>query len=141
MSRLSHQDLTACSRVLRQLYAETALARFPNTLLRLLTSVVPVEHLTYNEFNERRNRYTVRILPELPEMQQRAPQLIAHLAEHPLYDHYLQQGQVPKKISDVATVRQLKNIALYQEVYRPLTTKHQMIFLFRPTVRPALDWL
>jgi len=126
--RLSHRDLTACSQVLQQLYAETSMAAFPDKLLSLLASIVPVEHLTYNEFNERRNRYTVLIKPEVVEMQQHVPQLIEHLHEHPLYEHYLQARVEPKKISDAVTVRQLKNTGLYQEVYGPLSTKHQMLF-------------
>ncbi|MES1180316.1 MAG: helix-turn-helix transcriptional regulator [Verrucomicrobiota bacterium] len=126
--KLSHHDLNACSRVLRELYAETSLARFPDKLLTLLAGVVPVEHLTYNEFNERRNRYTVLIKPEVEEMQRRVPQLIAYLHQHPLYEHYLAEGSEPKKLSDAITVRQLKGTDIFQEVYKPLSTKHQMLF-------------
>jgi len=126
--RLSHSDLQACSRVLQELYAETSLSSFPDKLLDLLAGIVPVEHLTYNEFDDRRHRYTVRSRPNLPELTGCVPQLIAHLHEHPLYEHYLQRTLQPKKISDAVTVRQLKKTGLYQEVYGPLATKHQMIF-------------
>jgi DNA-binding CsgD family transcriptional regulator len=126
--RLSNQDFDACSRGLRELYAEVSTAQFPNQVLKLLAGLVPVEHATYNELTPRQKQLVVHYFPERPDIQALVPQFAATLHTHPLYDHYVGAEPLPKKISDATSFRQLAETPVYQEYYRLIGIKHQMVF-------------
>lgn len=124
---LSHSDLDACSRALRELYAETSLEAFPDRLLPLLAALVPSGHISYNDFDPVQNRFVIRYHPERPDARKLVSQFAAFYETHPL--HKATDG-VPKRISDVATFRQFSETAIYQEYYRPIGTRHQIICFF-----------
>jgi DNA-binding CsgD family transcriptional regulator len=127
-NRLSHHDFDACSRALQELYAPSSLTEFPKLLLPLLMKVVPSGHVSYNDFNERRGRFIIHHQPERSEAKKLLPQFAANFPTHPLYEHYQQAGLFPKKISDITTLRQFTETPIYQEYYRQVDTRHQMIF-------------
>ncbi len=129
-NRLSHCDFDACSRALRELYASPLLQGFPDRLLPLLAELVPASHIAYNAFNEQQRRFDIHYLPEPPGAQKLLPQFAAHIHTHPLHEHYPEMELVPMKISDVATLRQFRQTPIYQEYYRPLDTRYQMICFF-----------
>lgn len=126
--RLSHRDVDACASVLHRLYAATSPHNFPQRLLEILFELVPSEHVSYNEFNDREPRYVAVSFPHRPEIQQFVPQIEKHLSSHPLFEHVQRAGTEPQKISDVVTFRQFSDTALYQEYYRHIGTKHQLLF-------------
>jgi DNA-binding CsgD family transcriptional regulator len=130
-NRLSHRDLEVCSCALRELYVESSLQEFPDRLLPLLARLIPTGHVSYNDFDPRHNRFVIRIHPERAEAQKLLPQFTAHFPTHPLHERFQRRGVVLNKISDVATLRQFKETAIYQEYYRALDTRHQLV-LFLP---------
>ncbi|HTV40304.1 MAG TPA: LuxR C-terminal-related transcriptional regulator [Candidatus Sulfotelmatobacter sp.] len=128
--RLLHRDFDACSRVLRELYASSSLQDFPDRLLPLVAGLVPSSHISYNDIDPGRNRIVIHYHPERADARKLVPQFAAHYRTHPLQDHYLNPGGIPKKVSDVVTLRQFKQTAIYQEYYREIGTKHQFICFF-----------
>jgi hypothetical protein len=116
-ARLSHRDVDACSRVLQELYAESSLPKFADRVLPLIAKLVPSGHISYNDFNERLGRFVIRRHPERPEAEKLLPRFAAHFHTHPLHEHYLNGDVMPKRISDVATVRQFIQTPIYQEYY------------------------
>src|SRR6266481_723216 len=85
-TRLSHRDFDACSGALRQIYGATSLNEFPHRVLSQLSELVPVEHVTYNEFNDRQQRYMTLAQPARSQIQAFIPQLVSHIHTHPLFD-------------------------------------------------------
>lgn len=126
--KLSGQDVDACSRCLRQLYGEMSPDQFPGRVFAMLSGLVPVEYATYNEHTPRRNQIAVHYFPDRPEIQPLVPQFAATFHTHPLFDHYQQTDPFPKKISDVASFREFAQTPVYQEYYRHIGVKHQMVF-------------
>ena len=129
-NRLTHRDLAACSRALRELYAESSVEEFPDRLLPLLAGLIPSGHISYNDFDARRGRFVIRCYPEHSEVRKLQPQFAAHYHTHPLGKLYREGGGVPRKISDVVTLRQFKQTAVYQEYYRFIGTRHQIVCFF-----------
>lgn len=125
---LCHRDFDACSRALRQLYAEPSPEKFPNLVLKLLSELVPLEYATYNEFTPRSQRLVICYFPERPEIRALVPRLAAHFHTHPLFDHFHRTEPQPKMISDVTSFRQFRETAVYQEYFRFIGAKHQMMF-------------
>jgi DNA-binding CsgD family transcriptional regulator len=128
--RLSYRDLDACCGTLQELYAETSLEAFPDRLLPMLARLVPCLHVSYNECDLKRNRFFVRLYPERPEVRKLLPNFRAHFNTHPLSEHCRLQNGIPKRISDVATLRQFQQTAIYQKYYRPMGTRHQIVCFF-----------
>jgi DNA-binding CsgD family transcriptional regulator len=126
--KLSEQDLGACSAALHSLYEPMTLPEFPGRLLPVLSDLVPVDHVSYNDFDARRHQYVFRTYPERAELEDLAPLFDTHFRTHPLFEVFQQGTTAPVTISDQVTLRQFKQTAMYQEVYRRLGTKHQMIF-------------
>ncbi|MFC5099458.1 response regulator transcription factor, partial [Kibdelosporangium philippinense] len=57
---------------------------------------------------------------------------VQHVPKHPLFRHYLRTGELDAtRLSDVATVRQLRGLGIYQDFYRPLGIGYQMICRLR----------
>src|SRR5215469_1338139 len=136
--RLSHSDLDACSRALQELYAETSLQEFPDRLLELLAGLVPAVHISYNDINEQQGQFVIRYHPERPEAKKLLPQFTAHFHTHPLHEHFQKGGSILMKISDVATLREFKDTAIYQEYFRALDTRHQMVFFLPSQKDPRI---
>lgn len=126
--RLSRQDYDACSRSLRELYGETSPGGFSKRVLSMLSDLVPAEYSTYNEFAPRKKHLSVHYFPEQPAIQALVPQFAATFHTHPLYEHYQQAEPLPKRISDLASFRQFAETPVYQEYYRLIGVKHQMVF-------------
>ncbi len=128
MFRLSRLDVDACSRSVQELYSEASPAQFPNHVLAILSRLVPVEYATYNEFTPRRKQLVVHYFPEQPEIQSLVPQFAATIHSHPLFAHYENAEPFPQKISDLVSFRQFTQTPVYQEYYRRIGIKHQMVF-------------
>lgn len=135
--RLSHRDFDACSRALRELYVAASLQKFPDRLLPLVARLVPSSHISYNDLDLGQDRIVIHYHPERVDARKLVPQFAAHYQTHPLAGHYLNPGGIPKKVSDVATLRQFKQTAIYQEYYRAIGTKHQFICFFNRRKRAA----
>ncbi len=127
-ARLSHRDYDACASAVARIYGATSLSAFPTVLLPLLLELVPADHVGYNDFDARENRYVIHSHPHRPEIESLSPQFGACFHTHPLIDHYQKADPLPTKISDVVSFRQFQEIPLYQEYFRHVGTNHQMIF-------------
>ncbi len=125
--KLSNSDLRVCLEALPGLYGHCSTADYPNRLLPLLHRLVPCEHISYNDFDERRQCYIIRSYPERPEIQPLVGQLAHFLPTHPLFEHYSKFNQSPLRISDVTSDRQFQETAVYREYFQALRVKRQMI--------------
>lgn len=130
-NRLSHSDFDACSRALRELYeGVSSLAQFPDRLLPLVTKLIPASYASYNDLDLRQNRVVIHYHPERADARKLVPQFAAHYGTHPLHNLYAQSGGIPKKVSDVATLREFRQTAIYHDYYRLIGTRHQFICFF-----------
>jgi len=126
---LDQQDLGACSEALHRLYEPGTVQEFPGRLLPLLSELVPVDHVSYNDFDTRRHQYVFCTYPERPEVRAFLPLFDEHFPTHPLFEAFQEGTPAPVTVSDRVTLRQFKQTAMYQEVYRRLGTEHQMILV------------
>ena len=131
--QLSNRDFDACSRCVLELHEGPSARAFPERVLDLLARLVPSEHASYNEFNPRENQLTVHYFPERPEIQRLVPEFAATIQTHPLYDHFHKSEPLPKKVSDLASFRQFMETAVYQEYYRHIGVKHQIVLSLQGT--------
>jgi DNA-binding CsgD family transcriptional regulator len=125
---LTGKDLDACSAALERLYEPVTAQEFPRRLLPLLSELVPVDHVSFNDFDTLQRQFVVSTYPERPELPVLMPQFETHFPTHPLFEAFQQGTTSPAIVSDRVTLRQFKRTAIYQEVYRRLGTEHQMIF-------------
>ena len=55
--------------------------------------------------------------PERREIQTFLPRLVATIHTHPLFGHYQTAGEAPRMISDVASLQEFRDTAVYQQFY------------------------
>lgn len=130
-NRLSHRDIEACSRTLQELYAgASSLSEFPDRLLPLVARLIPASYVSYNDLDLLKNRVVIQYHPDRADARKLVPEFAAHYRTHPLHDHYRQPGGIPKKVSDVVTLREFKQTAIYHDYYRVIGTRHQFVCFF-----------
>jgi DNA-binding CsgD family transcriptional regulator len=126
--------LTQGSRLLNRL--STGLAElylpgggdFPGRVINLVSSLVPADSCSYNHMAGQ-TAMAWRIEPAdavtFPDADQLFQQLVP---EHPLLRHFLATGDMAaRRISDVASDRQFRALALYRDFYRPHGVDHQLV--------------
>ncbi len=128
MIRLCQKDLDACLNVVFELNSDLDADRFADRLMPLLARLVPVDYCTWNNFNERNRQYKIRYYPARVQVEHLMPQFAETFHTSPLFDHYQQRGSQPKRISDTTTLREFQKTAIYNEYYRHIGMRHQMIF-------------
>jgi DNA-binding CsgD family transcriptional regulator len=126
MIRLSCRDLEACSNAVRDLYAESVLESFPRRALEILSRLVPVEYVSYNEVGLQPRELAVEYLPKQPDAARLLPQLATHFDTHPLVASIYSMR--PRRIIDVTSVRQFRETPVFREYYRFINVTNQMIF-------------
>jgi DNA-binding CsgD family transcriptional regulator len=126
---LSECDLRACAGTLGDLYGETSLHELPGRLLPLVKGLIPCEYLSYDDFDDRQQRYFVHTHPTRATFDPLMPQLGANHSINASFERFRRTSPIPVKVPHVATTRQFKETAAYQEFYRALGVKDQMILM------------
>jgi DNA-binding CsgD family transcriptional regulator len=130
MFRMSHQDWERVAALLRELYAETNSTRLPAAIIEGLGRLIPCEHAGYNEINSSTNDATGIIHPYVAKAFELTPVLEAHLSEHPQLTHSRRSNdRGVYQTSDFVSTREFRQMAIYQEFYRHLDTRHQLTCL------------
>jgi DNA-binding CsgD family transcriptional regulator len=128
--RLNHSDWEQVSGFLQELYAQTDVEAFRQTVLTGLLRLIPSGHASFNEINSQTNSLVIAMQPWVPEVFARTPQLEAHFDEHPQLSHYRQSGdREVYQTTDFFSLREFRQKGIYQEVYRHLETEHQLACL------------
>jgi len=125
--RLSHHDWEACSRAVHEVYHGAAAGALSPGLLPVLAQLVPADYMAYNEIDLKQGRVVLQTFPKRPEVLSLLERFKAAFPSHPLFELWQRGGTDPVKVSDIATVRQLRDTAYYQEYYRHLQMRHQMV--------------
>jgi len=130
MARLTGRHLETLHEGLRRLYAHHDLDTLPRTALRVAMTLVPCDMAGYNEINPQRGRAIVIVEPA--ERQHDALAALAgfekHMHQHPVLAHVLAQpNSGPKKISDFLTMPQFQKLDLFNQVFRPLRLRYQIV--------------
>jgi DNA-binding CsgD family transcriptional regulator len=100
---------------------------FPDVVLPGLAGIVPCDVVTYNEIDVRTAtvQWSAHPLDALDPAT--APVFAAHVHEHPLVNHMQRTGDgTPKRLSDFLAPRELHELGLYNEFFRPAGVEHQM---------------
>lgn len=123
---LSHRDLDACTKALPRLYAPTLPGQFPRHLHPILSDLVPVEHVSYNEFDKHEPRSIFTSFPKQPGVQWLFPEI-----QH-FYPLLAQSRQIEsKKKASTRAVRQIKDTTVFRDYYRQSDAKYQMLCFLR----------
>ena len=128
MRGLASQDLRLLLDCVDDLYAARGLDTFPDHVISRLPAVVPSEITSFNEVNLPQRRCVGVSNPPGVRTRERTEILERHIAEHPVVAHYVRTGDGRvRRISDFLTMRQLRRLGLYCELYRPLGVRCQMV--------------
>jgi DNA-binding CsgD family transcriptional regulator len=100
---------------------------FPSVVLPKLAAIIPSEALTYNEIDlgTARSHWTAYPLDVLdPDS---GPILAAYIHEHPIVRHVQRTAdETPRRISDLASMREFHALGLYNELFKPNGIEYQM---------------
>lgn len=113
--------------LLSQLYSAGGLDIYVANVLEVLPRLIPSEITSYNEVDPRRSRVVWQVEPAGAEFAGAREAFEAHMGEHPLIAHYHRTGD-PRalRLSDFASLRQLRGLGIYQECYRRLGVDRQL---------------
>lgn len=102
---------------------EAALAEdHPRAIVSALHSVIDVDYVTYDEFGPRG-----AITIAEPDSPSAVEAFDRHAHEHPSLVDYRRTGRrVTRRLSDLITQRQLRNLGLWADVFRPLGIRYQL---------------
>lgn len=126
--------LKAFSESIAKVYGETNLDLFPGTVFQAIEMLIPDVVISLDEFNTKtgvaRNA-TNRPVEPTDTWPQRLQELVP--IEHPVFPVILAGGRAALQISDFLTEREFRLTSLYQDVFRPLGVRHQIVLpLFVP---------
>lgn len=133
MTRPDESDYRKLLDGVGRVHAEVDLDRLPGVILEVVASLVPVEHLSYNEVNTHAGRLRMAGTPDAEAAMRRyVPAWVRHMGEHPIlreHDERVRLGGQPgvRKISDFLPRRRYEGLGLYRECYRHLDTEYQMV--------------
>ena len=133
MARLRKRDLTAFSEGLAELYADTAAASLPDRILACLRRVFPCEFASFSLLDRRHGHLqTSALAPVLPDW----PGMAIHqryLRTDPAARHILRTGdQSALKISDFVSLRQYRDLGVYNEVFGRVGCDRRLGFAVGP---------
>jgi DNA-binding CsgD family transcriptional regulator len=127
MARLTSAQAAELSAALPELYALSAIERFPARVLALVGRLIECDHVSYNEIDIARGGH--RVLVDTPELVRKdaAEAFEAHVHEHPVIAHYAATGDSGSRlISDFLSSRQLHRLGLYAEVFARIGVETQL---------------
>jgi DNA-binding CsgD family transcriptional regulator len=136
MERLTSRHLRMLSESLRTLYAFRDLDGFVQYLIREIPKLVPSDITVYGEINPQRRRFRFAWTPHEVLFPGWEDVYRKHLPEHPFAQRYQGGGEGGAvKISDLISLRQFRQLGLYDEVFRRIGVDREMI-AWLPTLRP-----
>ncbi|MCE7007961.1 LuxR C-terminal-related transcriptional regulator [Kibdelosporangium philippinense] len=101
-------------------------------VLTAVTQVVGGDIVAYQTIDQANGRSEQVSVPDSWVTREYEEIFVQHVPKHPLFRHYLRTGELDAtRLSDVATVRQLRGLGIYQDFYRPLGIGYQMICRLR----------
>ena len=136
MERLRSGELRRVSAFLRNLYVFRDLDGFIRDLIRDLPKVVSSDITVYGEINPRRRRFCFTWEPHDIRFPRWEEVYRTDLSEHPLAQRYLGGGKgQPVRISELISLRQFRQLGIYDEFYRRMGVDREMI-VWLPTTPP-----
>ena len=128
-AQLSAADLRAMLALLGAAHEATGAEEFADVLMAHLNDLVVSDLISYNEINLAGGATYTFFEPELvprPELEESFARL---LDQHPLVREYSKSGNPqPLRMSDYISLRELRRLDLYHEVFHPLETDFQLAF-------------
>jgi DNA-binding CsgD family transcriptional regulator len=128
-AQLETADLRAMLALLGQAHDATGAAQFADVLIHNLNGLVVSDLVSYNEINLAGGATHTFYEPELvprPELEEAFGRLVD---QHPLVREYSETGNARAlRMSDFLSLRQLRGLGLYDEVFNPLETNFQLAF-------------
>ena len=128
MFRLGHKDFGHAAGFLRELYAQTDAAQWPDTLLAGLARLIPCENLGYNDINAGNNQMAIVVVrPFIARAYELAPVLESLFHQHPQLRYYRENNdRGAYQFNDFMSARQFRRTGIYQEFYRHIDADHQL---------------
>lgn len=131
---LRQKDISVVSDFLRELYATTNVDRLPGVILKGIRTLIPCEHVGYNEIDNKTNATYCAMHPYVPEVVQKMPVLEERFSEHPILDYHRRSGDpAPHRITDFISRRQFRQLGIYHDFYQHVDTEYQMGIVFSPS--------
>lgn len=124
--RLNGSDTAKISQALRELYAHTEASSLPHCIVRLVHRLIPANSAVCNSFDFRTGEMVV-VHDHGSDGDKYLPALQQHIQEHPLLTHVRKHWRDgAAALSDVASHRQLRDLAIYSEFLHPLRIEKQL---------------
>lgn len=124
--QLGQSELAGVSEALRELYAHTDASSLPHCIVRLLHRLIPADSAACNSFDFRTGQMLV-VHDHGPDGDKYLPALQKRIHEHPLLvhvrNHWLDGAAA---LSDIASHRELRDLAIYSEFLHPLRIERQL---------------
>ena len=130
MSGPSAKQLSIMLDGVRSLHEADTLEELRGSMLDLVGRLLPTEHIAYNEIDLELERVFTRFnLPDMADAYLRYSATFERLMhEHPILGFTTENPQAPaQRLSDFISQPGLRDLALYQEVYRNVDTNYQTI--------------
>ena len=129
MAELSARDLRGMLELLGLAHQTTGADQFGDVLMRGVVSLIGCDLVSYNEIDliggATQTYFEPHLVPR-PELQEAFAQLID---QHPLVvDYAATRDPRPRLMSDYISLNRLKRLDLYEHVFSPLETNHQLAF-------------
>lgn len=143
MERLGWRDLKKVFGVVSDLYRLQERSTFIDATLTHLNALIPSDRISYNEVDlERREARIVWAPADDALLQRMKPVFEAHVHEHPMAAHLRTQNdlRVIYRLSDYCSCAQFQRTALYQEYYKELGTKYQLVFSLQKSSRDLMPF-
>ncbi|NUT99296.1 MAG: helix-turn-helix transcriptional regulator [Saccharothrix sp.] len=97
-------------------------------VLSTITRVVGGDIVAYQSIDPRTGGSEQVSVPDGWETSELAEVFTQHVPQHPLLPHFLRADDLDAaRLSDVVTRRQLRDLGIYQDFYRPLGIAHQLV--------------
>jgi DNA-binding CsgD family transcriptional regulator len=129
MTRLSHRQWEALVDFVGAVAPADDVATLATGVVRDLPRIVAADIVTLNEIALRRGTVRAWAHPaEVVDVDRRRPQFVRIMGEHPVLQHFARTRDAgPRTISDFWTDRRFRSSALFNEYYRSLGTRFQMV--------------
>jgi DNA-binding CsgD family transcriptional regulator len=129
VAELNAQDLRGMLELLGEAHQTSGAIQFSDVFMRGVVSLIGCDLVSYNEIDliggATQTYFEPHLVPR-PELQEAFAQLID---QHPLVvDYAATRDPRPRLMSDYISLSGLRRLDLYEHVFRPLETNHQLAF-------------
>ena len=120
MSRLRHRDVTAFSRALQTLYADTRVDTLPKRILGTLRELFDCEFASFSLLDPRRAHWQIGILEPIVREWPGMEAYRRYLRDDPAAVHIMRtRTRGALKLSDFLSLREYRSSRLYAEMFKP----------------------